>query len=163
MKLKALKPQVGSYGSVDTNGVIEIESEAQANALKATGNWVDATDADLAAAKARQERFVADATAMPVGPRFAAVGGTLAEPIAPPAVQAAEAIAEDAAARAASAGAQADAAKKLAARTRATAEVEADRAAEVDARLAEGAAEVKAAAKGAAAPGAGTKPASQTQ
>ena len=162
MKLKALKPQTGSYGSIDANGVIEIDGPAEAQALLATGNWVEATQADLTAAKKRQEQFVADSTAMPVGPRFASVGGTLAEPIKPAAVQAAEVVAEQAEERATAVAAEAEKAAGHAARVKAIAEIDAEQQAKVDAKLAETAAATKAAAGGKAAP-AGEKPAGKTQ
>lgn len=71
--LKALRPQTGSYGSVDTGGIVAV-TEAEATALLKAGNWVAATADDLKTAKERQDAFVAAGTAFPVGPQFAHVG-----------------------------------------------------------------------------------------
>lgn len=88
--LKALRPQTGSYGSVDTGGVVAV-TEAEAEALLKTRNWVAASAEDLQAAKERQDAFVAAGTAFPVGPQFAHVGLSGPAAIESEALRAAEA------------------------------------------------------------------------
>lgn len=74
MKLKALRPQVGKYGSVDAGAVVEIDDPRLSSALVKGGHFVTATASDLAAARKRQQQFIEAATANPVGPRFAHTG-----------------------------------------------------------------------------------------
>lgn len=73
MRLKALRPQVGAYGSIDAGGVVEIEDERQSDDLIKTGNWAKATEADLDAARKRQATFIEGGLNSPVGPQFAHV------------------------------------------------------------------------------------------
>ena len=87
--MKALRPQTGSYGSVDTGGVVAV-TETEAAALLKTRNWVEATADDLKAAREKQDAFVAAGTAFPVGPQFAHVGLSGAAAVESEALQAAD-------------------------------------------------------------------------
>lgn len=58
IKLKALRGAVGVYGRVRAGGIVEVEQKDVDKMLK-TGRFVRATDADLEAAVAAQEQYLA--------------------------------------------------------------------------------------------------------
>lgn len=70
-KLKSLRAASGSYGRVAANGIIDVD-DAQAKKLKATKRFVDATPADIDAAKKRQADALA-VQAQGAAPGFAAI------------------------------------------------------------------------------------------
>lgn len=77
-KLKSLRGAVGTYGRVAAGGIVDV-SEADAKKLLGTKRFVTATDADIAAARKRQEAELAVETvgatpgfsAMPTPPNTA--------------------------------------------------------------------------------------------
>lgn len=60
VKLKSLRPAVGSYGNVAANGIVEVD-ESEAGRLRKTGRFVDATAADIEAAQKAQADHIARA------------------------------------------------------------------------------------------------------
>lgn len=62
VKLKSLRPAVGSYGNVAANGIVEVD-EAEAVRLRKTGRFVDATTADIKAARKAQDEHMTRAVA----------------------------------------------------------------------------------------------------
>lgn len=78
-RLKALRGSIGTYGRVAAGGIVDVD-DAEAKKLLETKRFERATDADLKAAQAAQEKFLKVAVAG-AAPGFAA----LAEP--PPPVE----------------------------------------------------------------------------
>lgn len=65
-KLKSLRGSIGAYGRVSAGGIVEV-SEPEAEKLLKTKRFVRATDADIAAAKVAQDRFLAAGTGAGAG------------------------------------------------------------------------------------------------
>ena len=64
MKLKSLRPAVGVYGTVAKDGIVDVDADT-AKKLLQTGRFVEASDADIKAAAAREIALV-DAGAAPI-------------------------------------------------------------------------------------------------